>query len=66
MANAQHSVAKMKVLSAMINDQWYAMEWSELLCQLDSGMKVHETNDLIKLIAYDLYLVLHPNVPPFI
>ena len=66
MANAQHSVAKMKVLSAMINDQWYAMEWSELLCQLDSGMKAHETNELIKLIAYDLYLVLHPNVPPFI
>ena len=40
MANAQHPVTKTKVPSAMINDQWYAMEWSELLSQLDFGMKV--------------------------
>ena len=48
MANAQHPVTKIKLLSAMINDQWYAMEWSELLCQLNFGMKVHEANDLMK------------------
>ena len=56
----------MKVLSTIINDQWYAMEWAELLCQVDCGIKLHETNDLTKVIADDLYLVLHPNVPPFI
>ena len=39
MANAQRPAIKMKVLSAMINDQWYATEWSELLCHLDFGMK---------------------------
>ena len=56
----------MKVLSTIINDQWYAMEWGELLCEVDCGIKLHETNDLTKVIADDLYLVLHPNVPPFI
>ena len=48
MANAQHHVTKMKVLSAMINDQWYAKEWSELLCQLGFMMNLHETNEPIK------------------
>ena len=32
----------------MINDQWHAIEWSELLSQLDFGMKVHETNEPMK------------------